>query len=598
MSTSRSLESFSRQEPVPNGAGQPSALKQPVNQMLLFARLRWMLLGNAWRQLTGHSLVRPATILLSSCFVVAFVFLVSYAGFRFVLEVIQVPRAGQLIEMLVGLLFFSLGALLIFSGGLILHGSLFNTAETAFLLSKPVSADQVFAYKFQGAIAFSSWAFLLLGGPILIAYAIVAECAWYFYLLLPVFFLGFVLLPGSVGAIACLLLVNYVPQRRKTVLVLLIVLLVVVTVWWSYSVIQENRRIARSTEPFTEAANQFLNRLSFARSLWLPSAWVARGLMACARGDLSNTGYYLSLIWSNGLMLYLVAAWCAGRLYRRGYNRLATGGDLRRKHGGAWMDRLLSGLLFAVHPGTRLLILKDFRTFRRDPQQYGQVLVFTGLLVLYFTNIRRLFLTDMGWPNQNGISFLNLCAIAMLLSAYTGRFIYPLLSLEGRKFWILGLLPLERDRLLWGKFVFSLTGGLLLSGSLVVLSDIMLEMPIDLVLLHFVTIAVLAAGLSGLAVGIGALMPNFRESDPSKIAVGFGGTVNLILGLAFLLVVVAVMAGPWHAWRSFYPPGLQETPLGMLLTVGLGVFVGLIAGAVAVLLPLRAGIEALRRMEF
>ena len=32
-------------------------------------------------------------------------------------------------------------------------------------------------------------------------------------------------------------------------------------------------------------------------------------------------------------------------------------------------------------------------------------------------------------------------AIALLLCTYTGRFVYPMLSLEGRKFWVLGLLP-------------------------------------------------------------------------------------------------------------------------------------------------------------
>ncbi len=41
-------------------------------------------------------------------------------------------------------------------------------------------------------------------------------------------------------------------------------------------------------------------------------------------------------------------------------------------------------------------------------------------------------------------------------------------------------------------------------------------------------------------------MPNFRESDPSKIAVGFGGTLNLIVGLLFVLTVVASMALPAH----------------------------------------------------
>ncbi|MFO0845606.1 MAG: hypothetical protein U0797_25010 [Gemmataceae bacterium] len=564
----------------------------------LFRRLRLAMLRNGWREFRQGSLVRPVTVLLSCLFVAAFVFAISVAGFHFFIRAMQMPAHGLVIELLVGLLFFSLGALLIFSGGLILHGSLFSAAETAFLLSKPVAADQVFAYKFQGAVGFSSWAFLLLGGPVLVAYGLVAGVPWYFYLALPLFFLGFVLLPGSVGAILCLLIVNYLPKRRKQLVALAAAAVVVGVGWWVYRTAAENRALARSIEPLAEAATQLLNRISFARSLWLPSGWVARGLLACGRGELSATGYYLGLVWTNGLMVYLAAAWLSSRLYRRGFNRVATGGDLRRKHGGAWLDRALSALLPFLHPATRLLIVKDFRTFRRDPQQFGQVALFTGMLALYFTNVRRMFVRDLEWPFQNGISLLNLTSIALLLSAYTGRFIYPLLSLEGRKFWVLGLLPLRREQLLWGKFAFSTAGGLALAGGLMLLSDLMLEVPAEAVVIHQVTVAVLAAGLSGLAVGLGALLPNFRETDPSKIAVGFGGTLNLVVSLGFLLAVIALMAGPWHLFMATVPNPWEMKSVFFYPVVALGVVAGIVGGVMTVLISLRLGIQALRKMEF
>src|SRR5262249_49029862 len=169
-----------------------------------------------------------------------------------------------------------------------------------------------------------------------------------------------------------------------------------------------------------------------------------------------------------------------------------------------------------------------------------------GLMVLYFTNIRRMFPGELEWSFQNYISLLNLSAIALLLCTYTGRFVYPLLSLEGRKFWILGLLPLDREQLLWGKFAFATTMTLGIAEALALVSDVMLGMPWTAVLVHSLTVLVLAAGLSGLSVGLGACMPNFRETDPSKIAVGFGGTLNLVVGLTYLLAVLLLMAGPWH----------------------------------------------------
>jgi ABC-2 type transport system permease protein len=260
------------------------------------------------------------------------------------------------------------------------------------------------------------------------------------------------------------------------------------------------------------------------------------------------------------------------------------------------MDSLLNTALPFVHPNTRLLIIKDFRTFRRDPQQWGQVLLFSGLMLLYFSNIRR-FVESLEGPYQNSISFLNLCAISLLLCTYTGRFVYPMLSLEGRKFWILGLLPIEREQLLWGKFAFSTTGGLLIAEFLVLVSDLMLLMPVQVVLLHMLTVGVLAAGLSGLSVGLGACMPNFRETDPSKIAVGFGGTLNLVAGLLFLLLIIGLMAAPWHA-RILMSDAHGNVSIPMGFAIPVGIALGLAVGVASVFLPLRAGIRALRGMEF
>src|SRR5262249_51516452 len=127
--------------------------------------------------------------------------------------------------------------------------------------------------------------------------------------------------------------------------------------------------------------------------------------------------------------------------------------------------------------------------------------------------------------------------------------------------------------------------------------DVMLGMPWHAVLLHVLTVAVLALGLSGLSVGLGACMPNFQENDPSKIAVGFGGTLNLVGGLVFLVVTIALMAGPWHAYASGGPEHVLGSGAAQLL-IALGGLAGLGLGIAATVLPLWLGAQALRGMEF
>src|SRR5262249_51168490 len=202
--------------------------------------------------------------------------------------------------------------------------------------------------------------------------------------------------------------------------------------WWAYrsSVILDTHNDNR------ELVNKLLGGLSVGDAPFAPSHWMTRGVQAAAQGHLLGTPlgdagalYYLALIWSNGLFFYLLTTWAASRLYRRGYNRLATGGSLRKRYGGLWLDKLLDRLVGFLDPQTRLLIVKDFRTFRREPAQWAQIVIFCGLMVLYFTNMRRLLVSNVEWMDQNGLSLLNLTTTGLLLCIYHVRFLYPMVGL-------------------------------------------------------------------------------------------------------------------------------------------------------------------------
>ncbi len=181
-------------------------------------------------------------------------------------------------------MFFTLGGMLVFSTGLILYASLFTGAETRFLLTTPAWADQIFAVKFQGAVAFSSWAFMILGTPILIAYGITFGVPWHFYALLPIYFLAFTLLPGTVGAVICLLMVNYFPQKRKQGLILLLAITLLATGYFVYQAITMASDATRNRDSLQKLFDMF----ALAQSKFSPSHWMSRGLLASARGDLEG----------------------------------------------------------------------------------------------------------------------------------------------------------------------------------------------------------------------------------------------------------------------------------------------------------------------
>jgi ABC-2 type transport system permease protein len=561
-----------------------------------FRKLRWRLLANSSRQLVTGSRLRLAMIVICSAIFWAGLFFLFFNGFQFLKSFIH-NLSGEFVEFIFSMFFLSLLIMLIFSAGIILYTGLYQSREAAYLLTTPASTDQIFAYKFFEAIAYSSWAFLLLGSPMMVSFGIVEDASWTFYAIFPVFFLSFVLIPGSLGAIAALLVAAFLPRRRKTVLAVGIGLLALLLAAFGL------RLWATPGELLTAGwLDGLLGRLEFSRHPLWPSRWMSSGLVASVRGDWSTGLFYLGIVSAHAGVAYLLAAVVARDLYRLGYGRVQGGRSSRRRMGWYGLDAAFHRAFFFLPNEIRLLILKDLRTFRRDPAQWSQFLIFFGLLAFYFINIRRLSY-DVEKPYwRNLISFLNLSVTALILSTFTSRFIFPLLSLEGRNFWVLGLLPLKRESILWGKFAFSSGISLVATEILVVMSDLMLRMGPAMILLHMGMVAILCFGLSGISVGLGAKMPNLKEDDPSKIAAGFGGTLNLLVSLVFICAIVTSMAVPCHLYFAGQDNpesggvALSETQFHFWLTAA--ILASLVIGIVGTVLPLRIGIKAFQKMEF
>ena len=58
----------------------------------------------------------------------------------------------------------------------------------------------------------------------------------------------------------------------------------------------------------------------------------------------------------------------------------------------------------------------------------------------------------------------------------------------------------------------------------------------------------LSYGLTSLALSLGALVPNFRESNPARIVSGFGGTVCLIASFVYIVGGMVLLLIP--SWQN------------------------------------------------
>ena len=416
---------------------------------------------------------------------------------------------------------------------------------------------------------------------------------------------AFIYVPVAAGAIICLLVVRHFPQGRWALLLGSGVLVIIGGAWLAWVLLAGGPNNLLTPEWFQD----LLGRLQFSEQRLLPSWWLSSALLATAARSENGTEslLFLFLLISNALMFRLLALWTADRVYREAYSGLSNRAGRRKRLWTPYFDRALSMVIAFLPAPVRLMIIKDLRVFRRDPLQWSQFLIFFSLLVLYFSNIRR-FTYDVqyvGWVNM--VSFLNLWVVGLLLSTFTTRFIFPMISLEGRRFWILGLLPVRRETILWGKFLFAGGGSIVPCSALVLLSDTMLNVSTGVVLSHQLTCLVLCLGLSGIAVGLGAYLPNLREQSPSRIAAGFGGTLNLVFSTLYILAVVLLTALPIHFYLAANRPGLaasmeigEISPVQWWLKAWLvgGTLGSILLGALATWLPMRLGCRAFRELEF
>jgi hypothetical protein len=82
---------------------------------------------------------------------------------------------------------------------------------------------------------------------------------------------------------------------------------------------------------------------------------------------------------------------------------------------------------------------------------------------------------------------------------------------------------------------------------LVYFSNRILNVPEFFLLLSMANIFAISFALTGLAIGIGALMPSFKSDNPSQIAVGPGGVLYMLLSFVYLALMFGLQIRPvWY----------------------------------------------------
>jgi ABC-2 type transport system permease protein len=524
----------------------------------------WLLMRvnslQGWRRLKSiHSTSLPLALAMG-------LFVVSYLAISFLLFrdgllfLNHFPTLGSLlIERLFFLLFVFLLVLLVFSNLVIGYSNFFRNRETNFLLSLPISSQSVYRWKFIESILLASWAFVFLIAPLLAAYGLMHDAPWHFYVMTVVALGMFIVLPGVAGAWAALSLARYLDRRTFQVAMVVLTLVVIgfMIFWFRPETLTDTSTDTR----VLATLDNLLMRTRFSEWPWLPSYWLSTGVLQWSEGAWAAAGFFLLVMLSYVLFFGWIAFNYSGKPFYESFSTVQSRESIfarwdwfrRRRQSQVLIDYTagpVEKFLRLAHresPDVLALLVKDARMFWRDTTQWGQTLVLFGLLAVYIINLRHFSqeLVNPFWLHL--VSYLNLGACSLNLATLTTRFVFPQFSLEGKRLWIVGMAPMGLVRALQAKFWLATRAALPVSLGLVFVSCRMLQMPMDRTLYLCLIIAVMTFVLAALAMGLGALFPNFREDNPTKIVSGFGGTLCLVSSFLYIVGSVALLAvgSPW-----------------------------------------------------
>jgi ABC-2 type transport system permease protein len=500
------------------------------------------------------------------------------------------PALAYQLLLIILLTFLSM---LLFSNLVAALSTYFLARDLELVHATPVSPKSFFYARLIGTALNSSWMVLFFSLPIFAAYGSVFGAGANLYLWLSVILPLFMVIPASVGILITHLLVYLLPARRIRDLLFFIGLFGFIVIYFLFRFSQPERLV--QPESFGSFM-QFLGAMETPSSPFLPSSWSAEILAGTLFNRETEQGFFLALLASYALFFPLAVCWISGAVYFDGWSKAQESRHGRRK--GAWLDRAIGWLTAPFPDIARALMAKDIKTFLRDTTQWSQLFLLLALIVVYLYNFKVLPLDRSPMPAgtlRMLVSFANLALAGFVLSAVAVRFAFPSVSLEGKAFWILQTSPISLRVLLWSKFWLNFLPLFLLGELLVLLSNLMLQVPAWMMMLSLLTIGLMTFAIAAIGVGLGAIYPNFDFENAAEIPTSFGGAVCMIFSVSLIGLIVAVEAWPIYTLsiRALYrgktaTPDLWVMAPSLLLALGIT-----IASAVT---ALRLGLSRLEKL--
>ncbi|MDP6935549.1 MAG: hypothetical protein QGG40_21700, partial [Myxococcota bacterium] len=334
-----------------------------------------------------------------------------------------------LAQKLLQLLLVSIFGLLCFSNIVTALSTFYLSDDLELIRSLPVDRAHFHLARKLDTLAQSSWMIIAFGLPVFVAYGVTYGAGWIYYGLLVLLLPAFVWIPGAVGVAMASVLVTVFPARRVREALVVLGVFVLVGVFVLIRVVRPERLV--DAQSF-ESVAAYVAELQAPVPLLVPSRWLSDVLLAALQGR-PIPWVEAALLLTGALAVGGIARWITAWLYDQGHARAQEARQARLAKS-PLLDGLLDRLTRILPDQARAVVIKDVKTFVRDPGQWSQLFLLASIVAIALLSVAALPLDSFRGPwlgtFRNALAFLVLGLVGFVMAAVAARFQFTAVSGE------------------------------------------------------------------------------------------------------------------------------------------------------------------------
>jgi ABC-2 type transport system permease protein len=464
---------------------------------------------------------------------------------RILVYLVNVPLIGEVVLLrFVSLMIFIGAVLAVLSSMLSAVSTIYATEELRLLIPYPVSQTGLFVVKAVEAAIYADWMIVVIAIPFAFAWNYIYSLSFLQFLFCAVSFFLFLFAMSSLGIILATLFAVFFPSKkiRDGAIILFAVFF---GGMFFYLKALEPRFIFHAD--MFENFFQYLARLQMPGFPLAPFQWLSRLFIEISSGNYSAAFVIFGVLFLFCVFVGTVSFFIGGKTLFRTCGKIRGAGG----HSIYFGRKIPVGKIAALKWREKIVFL-------RNSEQVSQMAILGMLVAIYLFSVWKAPLGDIPYVREL-LSFLNIGAVGLILTAAVLRFVYTGFCLDGKFLWLLFSSPFSSRDILKSKLSVYAKPVVFFGFLLGIVSGVCFKAGFAFVLFTGIASAIIGFVVVHLAFYFAVSYPNYRTDNLSQIESSYGGIIFMITAIFYIVTVLSILAMPVYwglmgkIYRSYAP---------------------------------------------